>query len=61
MFDDVVHSFRAFFQPQKYGQDKLLELMCYGLTPRFYSNNLESQVEPVIYDETDEVTEIIFI
>ena len=33
--------------------------MCYGLLPRFYSST-EDQ-ERVIYDENDEVSEIIFI
>ena len=33
--------------------------MCYGLLPRFYSSH-EDQ-ERVIYDENDEVSEIIFI
>jgi len=60
MFDDVVHSFRGFFQPTKYSENKLLELMCYALTHRHYSLASNTD-EPVIYDETDEVLEIIFI
>jgi hypothetical protein len=60
MFDDIIHSFRQFFIPQRYGDDKLLELMCYGLYPRFYDPSNREE-EYVIYDEGDEVLEIIFI
>lgn len=59
MFDDLVHNFRQFFIPQRYGQDKLLELLCYSLYPRYYGPNQKE--EYVIYDEGDEVLEIVFI
>ena len=59
MFDDVIHNFRQFFIPTRYGQDLLLELLCYSLYPRYYRPNLKE--EYVIYDEGDEVLEIVFI
>ena len=60
IFDDVVHCFRAFFQPHSKTIDsRMIELMCYGLTPRYYNG---SEEEPsVLLDESDEVLEIVFI
>jgi hypothetical protein len=60
IFDDVTQSFRIFFQPHSKSTDtNMIEMMCYGLKPRFYNG---SEADPcVVLDENDEVLEIVFI
>jgi hypothetical protein len=58
VFDDFVYDYRNLLRPQDPFNTDMIEMLCLGLMPRYFSSEANANV---IYEEGQEIQEMYFI